>query len=144
MIILKSEIDSLFLHAWIKLHKLTVDQLELKPAKKNSKAQKHEITNEFVLGQLLDDYNAFLRSQQSVEDFLNINILIFKENSQGNFNAIKHKCLDRPIVILCQKRTTKLFILEGIPLSELRSVKPIEMSIKSILSIYGIDLFSFF
>ena len=80
MIILKSEIDSLFLHAWIKFHKLTVDQLELKPAKKTNQIQKHEITNGLVQVQLENDYKHYLQSKQSVEDFLNIDILIFKEN----------------------------------------------------------------
>ena len=137
MIILKSEIDSLFLHAWIQYHKITIDQLELKLAKQNSKVQKYEITNEIVLRQLEDDYKSFSQSKQSVEDFLEIDSLIFKENSQGHFNAVKTKCLDRPIVILCQKKNSRLFILD-IPLSELRSAHPIEMSMSSILSIYGI------
>ena len=39
MIILKSEIDSLFLHAWIQYHKITISQLELKPAKKTNQVQ---------------------------------------------------------------------------------------------------------
>ena len=85
MIILKSEIDSLFLHAWIHYHKITIDQLELKPAKQNSKVQKYEITSEVVLYQSENDYKLFLQSKQSVEDFLNVDIIIFKCNSQDNY-----------------------------------------------------------
>ena len=140
MIILKSEIDCLFLHAWIKYHKITTDQLQLKPAKQNSKIRKHEITCDIILGQLNEDYKLFLQSKKSVEDFFNIDILIFRENqySEENYNAIKSKCLDRRVIILCQKRGSKLFILEGVSFSELRSAHPIEMSMKSILSIYDI------
>ena len=75
MIILKSEIDSLFLHAWIQYHKITIDQLELKLAKKSNQVQKHEITSEVVLGQLEHDYKSFLQSKQTVEDFLNVDII---------------------------------------------------------------------
>ena len=138
MIILKSEIDCLFLHAWIKYHKLTIEQLQLKPAKKTCQVQKHEITCDIVLTQLHNDYQSYKESKKSVKDFLNIDILIFRENSQGHFNAVKSQCLDRQIIVLCQKRQSGVYILDGVPLSELRSVHPIEMSIKSLLSIYDI------
>ena len=139
MIILKSEIDSLFLHAWIRYHKLTINQLELKPAKQNSKVQKYEITSEVVLYQLETDYKLFLQSKQSVEDFLNVDIIIFKCNSQNNYFTSKTKCLDRRIIILCQKRMSSLYILDGVSLAELNSTHPIEMSLRSILSIYDIE-----
>ena len=139
MIILKSEIDSLFLHAWIQYHKLTTNQLELKPAKQNSRIQKYEITSEVVLGQLQHDYKSFLESKQTVEDFLNIDIITFKCNSQNKYFTSKTKCQDRRIVILCQKRMSSLYILDGVPLAELNSTHPIEMSLGSILSIYDIE-----
>ena len=139
MIILKSEIDCLFLHAWIKYHKLTIDQLQLKPAKKTCQVQKHEITCDIVLAQLHNDYQSYKESKKSVQDFFNIDILVFKENSQGYFNAVKSSCLDRRIIVLCKRKKSNLFILDGVPLSELRSVHPIEMSIKSLLSIYDIS-----
>ena len=138
MLILKSEIDCLFLHAWIKYHKITIDQLQLKPAKQDSRVQKHEITCCIILGQLNDDHKLFVQSKKSVEDFFNIDILIFKENSQGYFNAVKSKCLDRRIIVLCKRKNSNLFILDGVSLTELRSAHPIEMSIKSLLSIYDI------
>jgi len=139
MIILKSEIDSLFLHAWIQYHKLTTNQLELKPAKKTNQIQKYEITSEVVLGQLQEDYKLFLQSKQSVEDFLNVDIIIFKCNSQNNYFTSKTKCQDRRIIILFQKRMSSLYILNGVSLAELNSTHPIEMSLRSILSIYDIS-----
>ena len=138
MIILKSEIDSLFLHAWIQYHKITISQLELKPAKKTNQVQKYEITSEVVLGQLNDDYNSFLQSKQTVEDFLNIDIITFKCNPRNNYFTSKTKCLDRKIIILRQKRMSSLYILEEKSLSDLNSTHPIEMSLESILSIYDI------
>ena len=139
MIILKSEIDSLFLHAWIKYHKITIDQLELKPAKQNSRVQKYKITSEVVLGQLQEDYSLFLQSKKSVEDFFNVDIITFKCNAQNNYFTSKTKCHDRRIIILCQKRMSSLYMLEGVSLAELNSTHPIEMSLKSILSIYDIQ-----
>ena len=138
MIILKSEIDCLFLHAWIKFHKISIDQLQLTEAKRNSKLQKYEITNDIILDQLEYDYRAFKESKQSVEDFLNVDIVIFRENGQGNFFTSKTECLDRRILILCQTRRS-VFILNNIAFSELNSTHPIEMSIKSIFSIYDIQ-----
>ena len=138
MIILKSEIDCVFLHAWIKYHKLTIDQLELKPVKKTNQVQKHEITSEVVLSQLQDEYKSFLESKQTVEDFLNIDIITFKCNSRNKYFTTKTKCLDRRIIILFKKRMSNLYILDDIPLSELNSTQPIEMSLRSILSIYQI------
>ena len=138
MFILKSEIDSLFLHAWIQYHKITIDQLELKPVKKTNQVQKYEITSEVVLGQLDYDYKLFTQSKQSVEDFLNIDIITFKCNSQNNYFTSKTKCLDRQIILLFQKRNSSLYILDGIALSELNSTHPIEISLESILSIYQI------
>ena len=138
MILLKSEIDCLFLHAWIKYHKLTIDQLQLKPTNKTNQVQKYEITSEVVLGQLDGDYKSFLQSKQTVEDFLNIDIITFKCNSRNKFFTTKTKCLDRRIIILFKKRMSNLYILDDIPLSELNSAHPIEMSLRSILSIYNI------
>ena len=139
MIILKSEIDSLFLHAWIKFHEISIDQLQLKPARKTNQVQKYEITNELILSLLDNDYQSFLRSNRSVEDFLHVDIITFKENSQGNYYTSKTKCLDRQIIILCKKKNSGLFILDSIPLAELKCVHPIEMSIRSIFSIYDIQ-----
>ena len=139
MIILKSEIDSLFLHAWIQFHKITISQLKLKPAKKSNQVQKYEITSEVVLGQLNDDYKSYLQSKQTVEDFLNIDIITFKGNGRDNYYTSKTKCLDREIIILRQKRMSKVYILDEIPFSELKSKHPIEMSLRSILSIYQIS-----
>ena len=139
MIILKSEIDSLFLHTWINYHKITIDQLELKPAKKTNQVQKYEITSEVVLYQSENDYKLFLQSKQSVEDFLNVDIITFKRNSQNNYFTSKTKCLDRRIIILFQKRKSSLYFLDDVPLTELNSTHPIEMSLRSILSIYDIE-----
>ena len=138
MLILKSEIDCLFLHAWIKYHKISIDQLKLKPAKKTNQVQKYEITNEIILDQLKYDYRTFRESEQSVEDFLNVDIIIFKENPRGNFFTSHKKCSDRRILILYQKRSS-VFILDDVPFSELNSHHPIEMSIESIFSIYDIQ-----
>ena len=139
MIILKSEIDCLFLHTWIKYHKISIDQLQLKPAKKTNNRQQYEITNELLKGFLESDYQLFVQSQQTVEDFLDVDILVFKQNSRGTFFTSKTKCQDRRIIILCQRRNTKHFILENIPMNELNSERPIEMSIKSVFSIYDIQ-----
>ena len=137
MIILKSEIDYLFLHAWIKFHKITIDQLELKPAKKTNQVQKYEITNETILDQLEYDFRAFRESEQAVEDFFNVDIVIFRQNTRGNFFTSKRKCHDRRILILYQAKNSSLLLGE-LSFSELNSTQPIEMSLKSIFSIYNI------
>ena len=71
--IIKSEIDQLFLHAWLKVHKFEVDQLDLKSIK-NRKRIVYEITNPLVNDLLHTYYNDFRKSQKSVENYFNIDI----------------------------------------------------------------------
>ena len=137
MIILKSDIDSVFLHAWLKLHKFTSDQLELKP-KHTNRFEQYVIGNHTLNFFIEKDYDRFKASGQSVEDYLNIDIILFKENSQGHFYTSKTKTLDRQIILLFTKKNSNKFFLDHVPMSTLKSTRPIEMSLKSILSIYGI------
>ena len=114
MITLKSEVNCLFLHAWLKTHRFKVEQLKLKPVKQNSRSQKYEITDATVLFLLNQDYQSFITSNQTVEDFLDIDIITFRENSQGKYFTDKTEARDRPIVLLFSKKNSKDFLLRDI------------------------------
>ena len=131
--IIKSEIDQLFLHAWLKVHKFEVDQLDLRSIKSRNHIV-YEITNSLVNTLLLNDYSDFQKSEKSVEDYFNVDILICKKNGRDTFGIKNTKPLTRRIIILFKTKNNK-FDFESHPIV---SKTPIEMSVESILSIYGI------
>ena len=132
--IIKSEIDTLFLHAWLKVHRLEVEQLDLISIK-NRKQTLYEITNTFVNSALKSDFEDFQQCGKSVEDYFNIDLLICKQNGKGTYGVKTTKPLKRKVVVVF-KTKANYYDFESHPIV----VKaPIEMSLESILSIYNID-----
>ena len=130
-----SSIDPLFLNVWLKVHKFENDQLDLK-TKRSRNSVTYHIGNEIVLNELETNFQDFKSRNCSEETFFDIDILFFKENSRNLFNPVKRTRMTRPVVIICKNRSGKIIDKD---LSDLKSDFPIEMSIKSIFSIYGIN-----
>ena len=128
-------IDSLFLHVWLKVHKFQNDQLDLR-AKKVRTNVTYRITNATVLSLLETDFRDFESKQCSVEGYFDIDILFFKENGQQIYKPVKRTMMTRNVIIITKNKKNKF---TNINLNVLKSDSPIEMSIKSIFSIYGID-----
>ena len=128
-------IDSLFLHVWLKVHKFQNDQLDLR-TKKSKNSVTYQITNETVLSLLETEFQDFQLKNCSVETYFDIDILFFKENARKLFNPVKRTPMIRPVIIICKNRTGKIIDKK---LSDLKSDSPIEMSIKSIFSIFEIS-----
>ena len=129
-----SSVDSLFLHTWLKVHKFQNDQLDLR-TKKSKNSVTYHITNETVLSLLETEFQDFQSQKCSVETFFDIDILFFKENARKLFNPVKRTPMTRPVIIICKNRSGKIIDKD---LSDLKADFPIEMSIKSIFSIYRI------
>ena len=129
-----SGVDPLFLHVWLKVHKFQDDQLDLSTKKIKNSVTFH-IQNETVLSLLESEFRDFQSQNCSVETFFDIDILFFKQNSQNNLKLVNRTPMTKTVVIIVQNRSGK-FINK--PLDDLKSDYPIEMSIKSILSIYDI------
>ena len=132
--IIHSGVDPLFLHVWLKVHKFQDDQLDLRTQKiKNGIT--YLIENETVLSLLENDFRDFQSKKCSVETFFDVDILFFKENGHLSYHPVRRTVMTRRVVIICKNRSGK-FISKS--LDDLKSEYPIEMSIKSILSIYDI------
>ena len=129
-----ASVDSLFLHTWLKVHQFQNDQLDLK-TKKSRKSVTYQITNETVLSLLEPDFQDFKSQNCSVETYFDIDILFFKENGRLNYHPVKRTPMTRPVIIICKNRSGKIIDKN---LIDLKSDFPIEMSIKSIFSIYRI------
>ena len=132
--ITRSGVDPLFLHVWLKVHKFENDQLDLRTKKIRTSVTYH-IENEVVLDQLESDFQDFKAKNCSVETYFDIDILFFKENSQHNYKPVKRTPMTRRVVVLGKNRSGKFTYTN---LIDFKSDYPIEMSIKSILSIYDI------
>ena len=132
--IIHSGVDSLFLNVWLKFHRFKNDQLDLKP-KRSRNSVTYQITNEIVLGLLESDFQEFKSKNCSVETYFDIDILFFKENGQLIYKPVKRTMMTRNVIIITKNKKNKF---TNIDLSDLKSDSPIEMSIKSIFSIYGI------
>ena len=130
-----SSVDSLFLNVWLKVHQFQNDQLDLR-TKKSKNSVTYQITNETVLSLLENDFQDFKSRKCSVETYFYIDILFFKENARKLFNPVKRTLMTRPVIIICKNRTGKIIDKN---LSDLKSDFPIEMSIKSIFSIFEIS-----
>ena len=131
---IESEVDQLFLHSWLKVHKFEVEQLDLRSKKKRSDVV-HEIGCPIIESQLKSDYEDFRKSSLSVENYFDVDILFCKQNGQNNFCAINREPLNRNVIILFRTKKNK-FDFANHPIV---TKVPIEMSLKSILSIYGIS-----
>ena len=128
-------VDSLFLNVWLKVHKFQNDQLDLR-TKKSKNSVTYQITNETVLSLLESDFQDFKSRKCSEETYFDIDILFFKENGRLIYNPVKRTPMTRPVIIICKNKSGKIVDKN---LNDLKSDFPIEMSIKSIFSIYGID-----
>ena len=129
-----SSVDPLFLHVWLKVHKFQDDQLDLRTQKIRNGITSH-IKNETVLSVLEYDFGDFKSKNCSVETYFDVDILFFKENGHLSYHPVRRTVMTRRVVIICKNRSGK-FINKS--LIDLKSDQPIEMSIKSILSIYDI------
>ena len=130
-----SEVDPLFLKTWLKVHRFQDDQLDLR-TKKSRKSVTYQITNEAVLSLLEADFRDFKSRNCSEETYFDIDILFFKENGRLIYNPVQRTPMTRSVVIICKNKSGKIIDKN---LGDLKSDFPIEMSIKSILSIYDID-----
>ena len=129
-----SGIDPLFLNVWLKVHRFEKDQLNLRTIKSKNSVT-FNIGNETVVNLLENEFQDFKSQQCSVETYFDIDILFFKENPRNLFYAVKRTPMIRPVIIICKNRSGKIIDKN---LSDLKSEFPLEMSIKSIFSIYGI------
>ena len=131
---IESEVEQLFLHSWLKVHKFEVEQLDLR-----SKKKRNDVVNEIgcpiIESQLKSDYEDFKKSGKTVENYFDVDILFCKQNGQNNFCAINREPLNRNVIILFRTKKDK-FDFANHPII---TKAPIEMSLKSILSIYGIS-----
>ena len=129
-----SGVDPLFLHVWLKVHKFQDDQLDLSTKKIKNSVTFH-IQNETVLSLLESDFRDFQSQNCSVETFFDIDILFFKENGKQTYFPVRRTKMTRRVIIICKTKADK-FINKS--LVDLKSEYPIEMSLKSIMSIYDI------
>ena len=129
-----SDVDSLFLHVWLKVHQFQNDQLDLRVKKLRTNVT-YQITNETVLSLLVTDFQEFKSLNCSVETYFDIDILFFKENGQQLYKPVKRTMMTRNVIIITKNKKNKF---TNIDLNDLKSDSPIEMSIKSIFSIYSI------
>ena len=127
-------VDSLFLNVWLKVHRFENDQLDLKP-KRSRKSVTYQITNEAVLSLLEADFQDFKSRNCSVETYFDIDILFFKENGRLIYNPVKRTPMTRSVIIICKNKSGKIIDKD---LSDLKSDFPIEMSVKSIFSLFEI------
>ena len=127
-------VDSLFLHTWIKVHQFQNDQLDLRAQKVRTNVT-YKITNETVLSLLETDFRDFKSKKCSVERYFDIDILFFKENGQQIYKPVKRTMMTRNVIIITKNKKNKF---TNINLNDLKSDSPIEMSIKSVFSIYRI------
>ena len=130
-----STVDPLFLHVWLKVHKFQDNQLDLRTKKVRTNVT-YEINNETVLDLLETDFRDFESKNCSIETFFDVDILFFKENGRQNYYPVRRTVMHRRVVIICKNKKGK-FVDKS--LDDLNSEYPIEMSIKSIFSIYGIN-----
>ena len=128
-------IDSLFLHTWLKVHRFQNNQLDLRTKKVRTNVT-YQITNETVLSLLEADFQDFKSRKCSEETYFDIDILFFKQNGRNNYYPVNRTAMNRRVIFIARNKKRKF---ENISLSDLKSDFPIEMSIKSIFSIYGID-----
>ena len=131
---IESGIDQLFLHTWLKVHKLEVEQLDLRSKKKRGYVV-HEISCPIIESQLKSDYEDFQKSEKSVENYFEVDILFCKQNGKNTFCAVKRESPKRKVIILYRTRNNEYDFAEHPIITQ----TPIEMSLKSILSIYGIS-----
>ena len=129
-----SGIDPLFLNVWLKVHRFEKDQLNLRTIKSRNSVT-FNIGNETVVKLLENDFQDFTSQKCSVETYFDIDILFFKENPRKMFNPIKRTPMTRSVIIICKNRSGKIIDKN---LSDLKSEFPLEMSLKSIFSIFGI------
>ena len=127
-------IDSLFLHVWLKVHQFQNDQLDLR-TKKSKNSVTYQITNETVLSLLETEFQDFQSKKCSVETYFDIDILFFKQNGQLLYKPVKRTMMTRNVIIICKTKAGKIIDKD---LSDLKADSPIEMSIKSIFSIFRI------
>jgi len=131
---IESEVEQLFLHSWLKVHKLEVEQLDLR-SKKNRTRVVHEISCPIIVSQLISDYEDFKKSGKTVENYFDVDILFCKQNGKNTFSAVKREPPKRSMIILFRTKNNE-FDFADHPIT---TKEPIEMSLKSILSIYGIS-----
>ena len=129
-----SGVDPLFLHVWLKVHKFENDQLDLRTIKSRNSVIEN-IENPIVLDLLESDFRSFQAYNGSVENFFDVDILFFKQNGQLNYRSVKRTPMTRRVIIITKNHSGKFTQTN---LSDLQSGYPIEMSIKSIFSIYEI------
>ena len=132
--IIKSEVDDLFLYVWLKVHRLKVENLDLR-SKKNRVHVVYEIGNDNIRASLKSDFDQFKKSDKCIEDYFNVDLLVFKQNGKGTYAAKAQKVLDRRVIILFKSKKGK-YDFEDHPKF---SKAPIEMTLESILSIYDIS-----
>ena len=129
-----SGIDPLFLDVWLKVHRFENDQLNLRTIKSRNSVT-FNIGNETVTNLLETDFQDFQSRKCSIETYFDIDILFFKENGRLIYNPVKRTPMTRSVVIVCKNKKGKLVHKD---LSDLKSDFPLEMSLKSVFSIFGI------
>ena len=129
-----SGVDPLFLHVWLKVHRIEDIQLDLSTHEIRNSVTYH-IQNEIVINQLEFDYQDFNLKNCSVESYFDIDILFFKENGRLNYYPIRRTKMTRRVIIITKNKSNKF---TSKTLKDLQSDYPIEMSFQSVLSIYGI------
>ena len=126
-------IDTIFLHAWLNIKGLSLDQLT--PHLKKIRWS-YIITDESLVSLIKNDYATFLSSGKTMDSYFQRDVIICRGYKNSKFKIVAEKLQQKPVFIF-QTANNNTFLF-GAGLDNLTSTKAILCDLNLILSIYGI------
>ena len=133
-----SGVEDKFLHVWLSIHSIKESELSLSSGGKGSGQngrRKKFIGNKSLAHRIKNDYTDFVAGGSDFENHFNRSVIEFRQTTSNRpFSTRIKKVRKSPVFIYKSQRTYCLR-----PTDRLKAWKPIQMPLKAIFSIYGID-----
>ena len=131
-----SGVEDKFLHVWLSYHEVKESELSLSSGGHGKGSHKCKyIGNKSLANRIKKDYTDFVAGGSNFESYFNRSVIEFKQNDTRSQYTTKITSVSKtPVFIYKSQRAYRLR-----PNNRLKAWKPIEMPLKAIFSIYGID-----
>ena len=131
-----SGVEDKFLHVWLSVHSIKESELSLSSGGQGKGSNKREyIGNKSLARRIKNDYTDFVAGGSDFENYFNRSVIEFKQADSRYQYTTKIKSVNKnPVFVYMSQKKYQLR-----PSNTLKACKPIQMPLKAIFSIYGID-----
>ena len=135
MVIL-SGVEDKFLHVWLSYHEVKESELSLSSGGHGKGSHKCKyIGNKSLANRIKNDNKEFVAGGSNFENYFNRSVIEFRQTTSNRPFSTRIKKVEKSPVFIYKSQ--RAYCLR--PNNRLKAWKPIQMSLKAIFSIYGID-----